>query len=101
MILYNVTINIDFDVEDEWKVWMKEIHIPKVLASGAFLSSKMFKLLNEVPDATGATYSVQYFAENMSLVDDYLANKAPSLVKEHVDKYGTKHVAFRSILQEV
>ena len=101
MILYNVTINIDFSVEEEWKKWMKEQHIPKVLATGAFISNKMYKLLNEVPDATGATYSVQYWCESMAKLDDYMENHAPQLVQEHVQLYGNKHVAFRSVLEEV
>ncbi|MEO8589060.1 MAG: DUF4286 family protein, partial [Flavobacteriales bacterium] len=45
MILYNVTINIDLDVEREWLVWMKETHIPEVMATGLFLESRMFRVL--------------------------------------------------------
>lgn len=101
MILYNVTINIDFSVEEEWKQWMKEVHIPKVLSTGAFVANKMYKLLNEVPDATGATYSVQYLCENMDTLDHYINNFAPALAKEHVDRYASKHVAFRTVLEEV
>ncbi|MGB3466499.1 MAG: DUF4286 family protein [Cyclobacteriaceae bacterium] len=101
MILYNVTVNIDFSVEEEWKKWMKDEHIPKVLATGTFISNKMYKLLNEVPDATGATYSVQYICESMNKLDHYIEKFAPVLVQEHVEKYGNQHVAFRSILQEV
>ena len=101
MILYNVTLKVDPQIHEEWKQWMKEEHIPKVLATGAFVSNKMYKLLNEVPDATGATYSVQYLCENMAILDNYINTFAPSLVKEHVDRYGNKHVAFRSVLEEV
>ena len=101
MLLYNVTVNIDFSVEEEWKQWMKEIHIPKVLETGAFISNKMYKLLNEVPDATGATYSIQYICENMAKLDDYMENYAPVLVREHVERYANQHVAFRSVLEEV
>ncbi|MEO8448027.1 MAG: DUF4286 family protein, partial [bacterium] len=28
MILYNVTVNVDDSVHDEWLEWMKTIHIP-------------------------------------------------------------------------
>ena len=34
MYIYNVTTNIDESVHDEWLHWMKEIHIPDVLATG-------------------------------------------------------------------
>jgi hypothetical protein len=33
MIVYNVTVNIDGAVEQEWLKWMKEVHIPEVLAT--------------------------------------------------------------------
>lgn len=101
MILYNVTVNIDFSVEEEWKVWMKNEHIPKVLSTGAFVSNKMYKLLNEVPEATGTTYSIQYMCESIDKLDNYIENMAPALVKEHVDLFGNKHVAFRSVLEEI
>ena len=33
MILYNVTIAIDNNIENEWKKWMSEVHIPDVIAT--------------------------------------------------------------------
>ena len=39
MIIYNVTINIDASIHDEWLAWIKE-HIPQVLATG-----KSFELI--------------------------------------------------------
>lgn len=35
--IYNVTLNIDDSVHEEWKGWMMAIHIPEVL------STKLFK----------------------------------------------------------
>ena len=37
MIVYNVTVNIDADVQERWIEWMKEVHIPDVMATGLFL----------------------------------------------------------------
>ena len=28
MILYNITVSIDYNVHQEWLIWMKEVHIP-------------------------------------------------------------------------
>lgn len=100
MILYNVTINIDKDVEAEWLSWMKTSHIPKVMATGMFLNYKMYRLLGEIENA-GATYSVQYFTDNMQKVENYLEEYAPDLVKEHKERYQHKHVAFRTLLEQV
>ncbi len=45
MIIYNVTININHDVHDNWLDWMRSVHIPDVMATGMFLESKMLRLL--------------------------------------------------------
>ena len=46
MIIYNVTINVDDSVHDEWLTWIKE-HIPQVLATGKFSGAKLTKVLVE------------------------------------------------------
>ena len=40
MILYNVTVNIDTDVEEDWIEWMKETHIPEVMKTGFSLNTE-------------------------------------------------------------
>ncbi len=101
MLVYNVTINIDPDVEEEWKIWMRDIHIPEVLDTGRFVDYKFLKLLSESPEAGGSTYAVQYFAESIDQVEIYLNNEAAALQRSHTDKFGTKFVAFRTLLEEV
>ena len=43
MVLYNVTINIDYAVHDEWLDWMKNVHIPDVMNTGLFIDCKLCK----------------------------------------------------------
>lgn len=100
MFLYNVTIGIDQDVEEEWLAWMKEEHIPDVLATGKFVTYKMYKVLHDNNDGS-VSYSVQYFAETLDQVVSYLEHFAPALVEKHKQKYGNKHVAFRTLLEEI
>ncbi len=100
MILYNVTINIDKDVEMEWVDWMKTKHIPEVMATGMFVKNEFYRLLGEV-DNSGITYSIQYFADSMAEIDLYLEKYAYDLRKELMEKYKDKHVAFRTVLESV
>lgn len=99
MYLYNVTIGIDKDVELEWLAWMKNIHIPDVLATGMFVSHKIYKVLHDNEDGT-ASYSIQYISESLDKVVHYLEHLAPALIEKHKHKYGNKHVAFRTLLEE-
>ncbi|MEQ8531829.1 MAG: DUF4286 family protein [Imperialibacter sp.] len=100
MVLYNVTVNIESVVEEEWLHWIKSIHIPKVMATGKFVESKIFKLLHDEGDGS-ATYSVQFFAASVKQVNEYLETYAPALVQAHMERYKNKHVAFRTLMEEV
>lgn len=40
MYIYNVTINIDSDIQQEWLHWMQTEHIPEMLATGSFRRPK-------------------------------------------------------------
>lgn len=97
MIIYNVTVNIENDVHQEWLKWMKEVHIPDAMNTGCFIENKICKVL--VNEEQGTTYSVQYTCIDMDTLKKYQANHAPRLQKEHTDKYGTKALAFRTLLE--
>lgn len=100
MILYNVTVNIDDSVHDEWLEWMKTKHIPDVLATGLFIKNKIFRIKCEDQDE-GNTYSIQYFLRSINDYETYLNNFASKLQEEHLKKYKDKFVAFRTIMELV
>ena len=100
MVLYNVTVGIDIDVEEEWLNWMQKVHIPAVMNTGMFTEYKIFKVLSQEEEQS-VSYSLQYFAENIDKVVEYLNNYAPSLVEAHRTRYKDRHVAFRTLLEEV
>lgn len=97
MIIYNVTVNVDNDIREEWLQWMKSKHIPDVMETGFFIENKICKVL--VEEEQGTTYSIQYTCANMDDLRAYQAQHAPRLQKEVADKYGDKFVAFRTLLE--
>jgi len=101
MVVYNVTVNIDQDVEQDWISWMKSTHIPEVMQTGCFTGHKFLKLLNENPDATGITYAIQYFLNSVADLNHYLDNFAGGLQSKTLQRYPNKFVAFRTFLEEV
>lgn len=100
MILYNVTINIDSTVHDEWLEWMKSTHIPEVLATGLFTDNKIFRIITD-EDEEGITYSIQYFLNNMDDYEKYQNEFSGKLQEEHSGKFRDKFVAFRTIMEKV
>jgi hypothetical protein len=99
MVVYNVTINIDQDVEKDWIDWMKTEHIPDVLETGLFLESRFCRLL--VDEESGVTYTIQYTLKDMQSLQLYQELYAPALQKAHTDRYQGKFVAFRSIMEVI
>jgi Domain of unknown function (DUF4286) len=99
MIIYNVTVNIEHDVHDEWLQWMRTKHIPDVMATGYFIEQKLCKVL--VDEEQGITYSFQYTCKNMDDLKAYQKLHAPRLQKEVADKYANKFVAFRTLLEVI
>ena len=101
MIIYNVTINIDDSVRDEWLKWMKEVHIPDVMRTGLFLENRMLKILTDETETGGTNYSVQYTCRNMDDFNTYEKTFAPALRKAHAEKYSDRFVSFRTLLELV
>ncbi|MFM2135683.1 MAG: hypothetical protein RL021_1083 [Bacteroidota bacterium] len=100
MIIYNVTVNIDDDVHDDWLKWMKETHIPDVLRTGMFLENRIMKVLVE-EETGGTTYAIQYACESMEVFRRYESEFAPGLRADADKLFGGKFVAFRTLLETV
>lgn len=99
MILYNVTINIESDVHEEWLKWMREVHVPEVMQTGLFIENKICRLLHE--EEQGITYAFQYTCASLVEYEKYKSEHAPRLQAEVRKKYEGKFVAFRSLLEVV
>ena len=80
MIIYNVTVNVDYGSNDSWLKWMKEQHIPDVLATGLFFDAKLSK---------------------MEDYEQYQEEHAARLQEDHEKNFGGKYVAFRTLLDVV
>lgn len=99
MYIYNVTINIDDKLHNEWLIWM-ETHIADVLNTGKFISAKLTEVLVD-EEMGGKTYSVQYTANTREDLDNYYKEDADKLRVESLKKFGDKMLAFRTELKMV
>ena len=100
MIIYNVTINIDESVHDEWLSWMQDKHLPDMLATGKFTHAKMVKVLVE-EDMGGVTYSVQYTTKDKQTLESYYREDADRLRADAQKMFPNKFVAFRTELEVI
>ncbi|TDQ16926.1 uncharacterized protein DUF4286 [Algoriphagus boseongensis] len=100
MILYNITINVTPDIEEDFISWMKSIHIPEVLETGIFHDHKFFRLLHDSEDGS-TNYCIQYFTESIEKMMEYEKRHAVLLRSKTQERYKDKAVAFRTLLETI
>jgi hypothetical protein len=100
MIIYNVTLNVDESIHIEWLEWMKNKHIPDVMATGQFVEHRIFKLVTPSPEV-GVTYAIQYTLKSLDDLEKYQREFSDKLQKETIERYGGKFHAFRTVLETV
>lgn len=100
MIVYNVTVKVEWSIAETWLRWLKEEHIPDIVHTGCFTHASILRLI-ETDDTEGPSYAVQYFAESKALYNAYIENHSTVMRQKAIDKWGGKFIAFRSVLQVV
>lgn len=97
MLIYNVTVQVEREIAPEWLHWMREVHIPDVLATGQFLSNEIFRVLDDREDVE--TYAIQYRCADMAALERYQSEFAAALQADHRRRYEGRFVAFRTLLE--
>ena len=100
MVIYNVTIQVENSIAEQWLQWLQSEHIPELLHTGCFTKYQLVKLLN-TEEATTTTYAVQYYAANHAQLEHYLETYAQSMRQKGFDRWGNRFVAFRTIMEVI
>ncbi|WP_375434193.1 DUF4286 family protein [uncultured Hymenobacter sp.] len=99
MILYNVTTSLDPEIAEQWVAYMRDTHMPEVMATGFFVRSQLCRLLNEEDD--GITYAAQYYCVSLEQLEEYQTVAAPALRQDIEQQFGGRYASFRTMLEVV
>ncbi len=97
MYIYNVTINIEEEIQQAWLTWMMNEHIPAMLATGKFSKALMTQVMVE-EEKGGFTYSVQYTTDSKETLQKYYDEHAAEM-RSQSKPFDGKFIAFRTELQ--
>ncbi|MBC7554022.1 MAG: DUF4286 family protein [Taibaiella sp.] len=100
MIIYNVTIKVNNEAAEEWIAWMKEEHLADVLSTGLFNDARLSRLL-EQPEDEGSTFVAQYFCDDISSYNRYIDEYADGMRAKGLKAFGSKFVAFRTVMEVI
>ena len=99
MVIYNVTSQLDSDIEAQWIQWMQDVHIPEMLATEQFTEVTILKIV-DASDSENVSYAVQYACESLDHLQVYLDRFSTKLRQSALDAFGEKVFSFRTILKE-
>lgn len=100
MILYNITIKPDPEISGEYLAWLKEKHVPEIMATGCFTEYRICRML-DLEEGEGTTLVVQYHAPSRESYEKYLRDHAPGLREDAFRTWGDRFLAYRSIMEVV
>jgi hypothetical protein len=98
--LYNITVGIDKDVENEWINWVKTVYIPAVLETTFFTHAKLYRIVTH-DDENSVSYSLQFFSEKIESIVQYLEEHKSTIIEAHRLRFKDKHVIFNTLLEEI
>ena len=92
MIIYNVTVSVDNEVHEMWLAWMRNTHLPEVMATGHFQDARICRVLSE--GDSGATYAIQYTCTDMAAYERYRDEESMFELLEDIPQGFTSEVGF-------
>ena len=99
MILYNITSSVDPEVAEKWVAFMREQHMPDIMATGFFVKSQLLRLLNEEED--GCTYAAQFYCISVEQLEEYQQVAAPGLRADLETRFPGQYASFRTVLEVI
>ncbi|QXV65474.1 DUF4286 family protein [Mucilaginibacter sp. 21P] len=99
MIVYNDTVILDDTAEQEWLTWMKETHIPEIMATGCFSSYRILSIIDSPND--GVTYCVQYNADSIEQFQEYYNKHLYKFKEMHEQQFAERFVLFNTLMKTI
>ena len=97
MVIYNVTSHVESSVEKSWLNWIKETHLPEMIATKKFKAAKIFKIISK--NVKGVSYTAPHYSYDKKSLKQYQNCFAAKLREDDVNKFGDPILSFRIELE--
>ena len=84
---YEVTMEVDSSIAEEWVEYMRSEHIPEVMQKHVFSSCQFLRIIEPAKEGLDC-FRITYEAENLSAIQEYRAELSPDLRTKHDERYG-------------
>lgn len=97
MIVYQVELEMDAGMRDEYLAWLRE-HVAAMLALPGFLGAEILERLDPAPLAGRWVVTVHYRLRDEAAWLAYLEDHAPRMRAQGLARFGTRVRASRQLL---
>lgn len=99
MVEYEVTVHVDSDIADDYRVWLRE-HVEQMLALPGFVDATVWQVA-EPAVAHRTTYCVRYQLRDAHALTEYLNEHAAGMRAYGMKRFGERFAASRRVLTPV
>ena len=96
-VVYEVNIDLEAAIRAEYMAWL-DAHVVEICALPGFLGAQVLEVTDPPPAPGRANLCVQYRLTGPDALGRYLAEHAPRLRAEGVERLGTRFTASRRVL---
>jgi hypothetical protein len=94
MIAYEVTVDVDEAIAERYIAYMKQRHIPAIIATGCFAVAEFNR-------ATATRFRQRYIAAGLADLERYLEDHAPAFRADYAKEFAAGTTLTREIWEEV
>jgi len=99
MIVYNETLIVEAAIYEEWLTYMKQVHIPAMMATGHF---KSYRILNVIDSPNeGITACIQYNTDSEEKFAEFYNKHLHALHATHQQLYENKFVLYNTLMEVI
>ena len=97
-IIYNTTYLVDNSIDVEWKGFITNVYIPKLMTTNCFDEWKLSKIFGE-PSEGAISYALQFVAKDFNSFLFYRDNFSKSYQKEVSSRFNEKCIHFKTLME--
>jgi uncharacterized protein DUF4286 len=94
MIAYEVTVDVQEELVDRFMAYMRQRHIPDILATGCFAHAELTR-------ASETRFRQRFLAKSLGDLEGYLERHAPALRADYAVEFPSGTLVSREIWEEI
>lgn len=98
MIIYEVNLDVEVAIAEEYRVWLVE-HVTHMLDLPGFTGAQTFEVVDPVSAPDRMVFSVQYHMRDQAALDAYMREHATRMRADGATRFGERFRASRRVLR--